>query len=115
MNNREIKPCALYGGGIAGGGAGPLVGAKLTMQRLIISQSRLNQHLGLEQHFAQAGPSGARAIADVMGPGSVIDEPPELREEILVCERCLLPVLAIFEQANERRAEEVEVAEVATS
>lgn len=104
MQNSELKPCANCGRGIAGGGAGPMVGARVTVQRLIVNPGSLCSHLGLEQHFAQAGPAGARVLADVMGPGSVVDEPAELRGEFLLCERCVLeptpPVLVLLENAN---------------
>lgn len=104
MDNREIKPCAACGGGLAGGSGSPLVGMRLTTQRLMINQGNLNAHLGLEQHFAQAGPAGQRAMADILGPGTVIDEPPELRTEIIICESCAIPVMIVLEQAGERQA-----------
>ncbi len=102
MENREIKPCAACGGGLAGGTSSPLVGMRLTAQRLMINQGNMNAHLGLEQHFAAAGPAGQRAMADILGPGTVIDEPPELRTEIIICEDCMMPVLALLEQAGKR-------------
>lgn len=118
MQNNEIRPCAACGKGIANNGqgtSGPLVGARVIVQRLMIDPRNLNAHRGLEMHFAQAGPAGARAMADIMGPGSVIDEPAELRSELLLCEECLtwkaptLPLLALLEQAAEA-AEELEEA-----
>lgn len=93
MDNREIRPCAICGKGIANdgqGNRGPMVGAKVTVQRLIIDAQRMNEHLGLEQHFALAGSQNARTLADILGPGSVIDEPKELRNHFFVCEECLL-------------------------
>lgn len=103
MQNSELKPCANCGGGIAGGGSGPMVGAQVTVQRLLIDVGKLNAHLGLEQHFAQAGPADARGLADVMGPGSVLDEPPQIRYQFFVCERCLVeriePLLVLIEKS----------------
>ena len=92
MRNEEIRPCAICGKGIANNGqgnAGPFVGARVTVQPLMVDPQSMNAHLGLEQHFALAGPQGARALADIMGPGSVIDEPDALRSEFLVCQWCL--------------------------
>ena len=106
MKNTELKPCANCGGGIAGGGSGPMAGARVIVQRLIINRGNLDAHLGLEQHFAQAGPAGARVLADTLGPGSVVDEPDELRGEFFLCDPCLLegslpPVLVLLEKASE--------------
>lgn len=93
MKNTEIERCVICGEGIANdgqGSRGPMVGAKVTVQRLIIDVQSMNAHLGLEQIFAQAGPQDARALADIMGPGSVIDEPKGMRNHFFVCERCLI-------------------------
>ncbi len=103
MDNREIKPCAACGGGLAGAGNNPwIIGMRLTTQRLMINQGNLDAHLALEQRFAQAGPIGQRAMADILGPGTVIDEPAELRTEIIICENCVTPVLELLEQASKR-------------
>lgn len=114
MRNTELRPCAICRKGIANNGQGnngPFFGARVIVQRLMVDQRSMNAHLGLEMHFAQAGPQGARALADIMGPGSVIDEPVELRSEFLVCEWCLSaadkmpPLLILVERDAEYRAE----------
>lgn len=108
VQNSELRPCAGCGGGIAGGKGGPLAGARITVERLVVAQDRLNQHLGLETHFGLAGGAGARALADVMGPGSVLDAPPELKSDFLLCDDCLItdgmPVLVYVEADAERVA-----------
>ncbi len=102
MRNDEVRACDACGGGLSGGHGTPLVGARLTVQRLIINKHGFEQHVGLETYFG--GGVQGRVLADVIGLGSgnAIDEPPMLRDEVIICETCLLPVLIILETVRHR-------------
>lgn len=72
------------------------------VQRLIVNVQNARSYMGLATHF---GP-GAAALAEVFAPGDVLEEPEELRNDLLICETCLEPVLALVQRASERKTDD---------
>ena len=103
MRNDEVRPCDVCGGALRAGIPTATCGARVTIQRLVINRGHADAYAGLVTHFRAAGPLGADRMAGLFAPGSVLDEPVALLDEIVICELCFAPVLELVARANERK------------
>ena len=103
MDNDKIRPCDGCGGPLNGGNGGVLAGARVTFQRLAVNQRNARNELGMMQMFP-----GLPGIQRVFSTGDILDEPDQLYDEALLCEKCIctpicpLEIAGMRERAKER-------------
>lgn len=87
MRQRDIKPCAICGKGVAQGGP---VFVRMQIDRLILDINAINRQVGLEMMLG-----GSAFLAHAMGPD---EDMAKVLEEttVLICGRCQMEPLKPF-------------------
>lgn len=107
MKNEDIRPCDRCGGPLCGsqGPRMPVVGARVTVQRLAVNEPNRRQAAAMAALFPEAP-----GIQRVFQSGDLVDEPAQLFTEVLLCEDCICaPVVPLELSALRERAEAREV------
>lgn len=113
MRERDLRPCDLCGAPLRMTREGVLspiaAGVRVILQPMFIDPQAVQQRAGLEVMFGGHMRPGASAIAGALGPPLDTLEPPELRDEALLCCACWTVHLAqLAETIEQRRCEREE-------
>lgn len=94
LPREQIRPCQACGGKLGDGS--PFCGARITVERLVIDVQAMNTFAGTA--LSLGGSPQAQAVAEALTDGQVVVMPAALRHQVVLCNDCMLPVLAATEE-----------------